>query len=315
MSRRGKRKSSDGMGKLMDEFGFTPNRPRDRETIIANMYVRILTELSLNRFKWIGLPDSVDPRYMEMQLQYGRLIVFYWDKRLARYMCVLATGLGVNPYQNPTMFRTCNPGISSVTLKPEHCVPVYGNMLRVPDLDVINIYAQRLATIDVTNDVNLMAMRHPFIVSVEDSQRLSIANFFKSVTQGEPIVYGYSGLPSADSISVLDMQIHPDTLPKMNDVKAKVWNEVMTLLGINNANQDKRERLVADEVSANNDQIVAQRGTALNARRFAAAEITRLSPTWGDGERHKGLHVEVEWNDSVYGMASETFAHITGDDS
>lgn len=60
----------------------------------------------------------------------------------------------------------------------------------------------------------------------------------------------------------------------------------MTLLGINNGNQDKKERLVADEVSVNNEQVVAARGVALHSRQMAAEEINR---------RYQ-LNVSVGWN-------------------
>ena len=65
----------------------------------------------------------------------------------------------------------------------------------------------------------------------------------------------------------------------------------MTYLGINNSNQEKRERLVEDEVSANNDQVNAFRNIALNARKQACEEINKMF----------GLNVDVEWNlDSSY---------------
>ena len=37
--------------------------------------------------------------------------------------------------------------------------------------------------------------------------------------------------------------------------KHEIWNECMTFLGINNANTDKRERLITNEVDSNNDLI------------------------------------------------------------
>jgi hypothetical protein len=59
----------------------------------------------------------------------------------------------------------------------------------------------------------------------------------------------------------------------------------MGLLGINNANQDKKERLVAAEVGANDEQVQATRNIALNARQQAAERINKLY----------GLSVEVDF--------------------
>jgi hypothetical protein len=54
----------------------------------------------------------------------------------------------------------------------------------------------------------------------------------------------------------------------------------MTLLGINNANQDKKERLVAAEVSGNDDMVSAIRATNLNARRMACDAINEMWPAY-----------------------------------
>jgi len=53
----------------------------------------------------------------------------------------------------------------------------------------------------------------------------------------------------------------------------------MSLFGINNSNQDKKERLVADEVAANNDQVAVMRAINLNARQEACTKINRLFGT------------------------------------
>ena len=64
-------------------------------------------------------------------------------------------------------------------------------------------------------------------------------------------------------------------------------NEFMGFMGINNANQDKRERLVSDEVAANNSQVGIFRADAMNAREYACELINR----------RYNLNVSVEWNE------------------
>lgn len=58
--------------------------------------------------------------------------------------------------------------------------------------------------------------------------------------------------------------------------KNMVWNEAMTFLGIDNANTDKKERLVENEVTANNGQVEASRYIMLNARRQACKQINEM---------------------------------------
>ena len=62
-------------------------------------------------------------------------------------------------------------------------------------------------------------------------------------------------------------------------------NEALTFLGINNANTDKKERLITDEVKANDEQLFVARQVMLNARKMACKEINEMF----------GLNIDVEF--------------------
>ena len=50
-------------------------------------------------------------------------------------------------------------------------------------------------------------------------------------------------------------------------------NECMSFLGLNNANTDKKERMITDEVNANNELIEMFLWVMLNTRQEACREI------------------------------------------
>lgn len=266
-----------------------PNQARERTMTTETMYQRVLTELSLNRFKWVGLPDSIDERFMELTLFRNALCVFYREESANRYLAVQGTGVGnVNMYNNPTEFQVIGNSMVNKRLGAKQCVPIWANFLRIPDHDIVYLYATKLAEVDRTIEINLKSMRQSQIMFVDENQRLSYVNLMRQHQEGQPLILGTPGM-DLSKIQVFNLGIDKDQVVNLMDVKARLWNEAMTLLGINNSNQDKKERLVADEVSANNDQVSAQRSVALKSRKIAAEQINRMY----------SLTISVDWDETA----------------
>ena len=123
------------------------------------------------------------------------------------------------------------------------------------------------------------------VVSATRSQQLSLQNLMRQREEGVDVIYSDETL-ALDTVQALDLSVNPQTLAGLRDERNQLWNEAMTVLGIGNANQDKKERLVASEVGANNDQVLISRNAALKARRDAADQINRMFE----------LDISVEWD-------------------
>lgn len=268
--------------------GFMGNPRQARKRVFESMYIRLLTELCVNRFTWIGLPSTIDVRFLEMRLFYNALAIFYYDAEYNRYFALRGTAGGTsNMYDNPTSFTVIgNAHGPNKTLNPKECVPIWANYNRMPDLDVVMVYASRLAEFDRTVEINSMQQRKPFVISAPESQRLTVVNALKQQAEGEFAIVGNENFDMNSTVQAFNTGIDKDLVLNTLLAKQKIWNECMTLLGINNANQDKRERLVADEVAANDEQVGAFRLPLLNARLEACEQINRMY----------GLSVSVEWN-------------------
>lgn len=251
------------------------NPARNRQFLIESMYQRILTELAVNRFKWDGLPDSVNPRWLELNLFYTSLCVFYFDTEYHQYLALRATGAGrINMVGNPVSFTMQGPLFKSKTLPARQVVPIWSNYLRIPDLDIVTIYAHKLAELDRTIEINSKNARVNRAIVTQENQRLTMSNITRMLDEGQKDVT-ITDRSLIEGLVPIDMGIDPMSYEKMHILRTRLWNECMGLLGINNANQDKKERLVASEVDANNDQIGAMQDVNLNARQYAVDQINK----------------------------------------
>lgn len=282
------------------------NPAMNNQVVTEQMYVRILTELCANRFKWEGLPDTVDIRFLETNLIWRGLAVFYKDADTDKYLAVQGAGSGATNFMDePTSFTIIGPNMQAKRLaavptwdmtpdgdagnrKDPECVPIWCNYMRVPDLDTIYLYARKLAKLDRSIEITADNMRKPKVIAASENERLSAINALKQLTEGQDAIFVTDGGALGSMMQVLDLGVDPLTLPNLQIAKSKIWNECMGLLGVNNANQDKKERLVAAEVGANDEQVQATRRIALNARQQACDRINEL---WG-------LSVSVDfWNE------------------
>ena len=283
--------------------GFRSNPTNDLHALTERMYMRHLTELAINRFKWTGLPKSIDPRFMELELFRHALVVFYYDYEFGRHLALAASGNGgLNMYENPVSYTTYGNRMQTKTLKGKDCVPIWANMLRTPDLDIVTVYAKRLAEMDTTIRINSKNLRKTKIIAANENSRLSMQNIQRQVDEGVEWIGVQESMNDLSNIQALDLGGDPVGLLNLMIAKSKLWNECMTMLGINNANQDKKERLVADEVAANDDQVFATRGIALNSRKLAC-ELINDKFKWPDGSN---LEISVDFNTDSEPMPAES---------
>lgn len=325
----GRNKRGSGIDWLYDSqlFGrrswaqYNPAAQRERQ--IAMMLGNVMTELAMNRFKWDGLPDSVDVRFLELTLFYRALAIYYREEEFDKEIVVQGSGASQpNVFDNPISFNVISPGTridingadtNIRTSKMLHaydparhselgeiekrklCVPIWANYLRYPELNVVQIYSSRLAWIDRTIEINSKnARRNKVLKSTPDTQ-LSLVNFNNSIDRGEEVIQVTGPLADMDAITTIDFGIPADSFEKLSILRARTWNEAMGLLGIDNANQDKKERLVAAEVGANDSQTDSMRYVSLNARRQACELISDVF----------GTKVTVDFNTEIEQRAKE----------
>ncbi len=121
-------------------------------------------------------------------------------------------------------------------------------------------------------------VKTPIIVRCSEKQKLSLKNAINQRRDNEPVIWASDLSDINEMVDTLTTNA-PIVFPQLQTQKHMILNEVFTDLGINNANMDKRERMVANEVEANNEQVKACEDVMLKAREQACKEINRIFGT------------------------------------
>ena len=251
-------------------------------------YLNRLKEYALNMFEWINLPKTVDARFIELVLFEEGKINFFED-RLIGFLALRVNESGKQNVYNEfdKKYIYANNGFRR-TRNLRNSVTIYNNYLRTPTYTTVNLYAIRLARVTRAIDLNIEAQKTPVLITCPENQKLSLKNVYEQYKGNAPVIYTDSEF-NLDSIKVLKTDA-PFVVDKLTLYKHDIWNEVMTFLGVNNSNQDKKERLVANEVSANDEQIEQARFNMLDARKDACKKINDMF----------GLNIDVKFrNDNV----------------
>lgn len=250
------------------------------------MYYNRLVELSMAMFEWKNLPDSVDPRYLELALFGDGMAVFFYDDVLEDYLALRTTiGGRLNLYNVPTDRRAYASNGYNRALDESNSVIIFNNLLRTNSVLEVSNFSKRLWDLDRTIDINAAAQKTPVLLKCDESQRLTLKNIYKQWSGNEPVIYGDKGLQT-QPIQVLSTDA-PYVADKLYTLKTQIWNEALTYLGISNVSYQKKERLLQDEVTRNMGGTIASRYSRLEARRQAAEQINRMF----------GLNISVEFRE------------------
>jgi hypothetical protein len=281
-------------------------------TATYGQYLRVLSELAVSMFEWQNVPESVDVRYLEMQLFLSGVAVWFKDEELENkpQLCLSCLPAGTfDVYGYPTR-RTAYSRYNGYnkTLSSSDSVIIYNNFLRTPSVPDCMIYAKRLHNLDRIIDVNVNAQKTPVLVRATEKQRLSLLNVYKEFDGNAPVIFGDNDLdPTA--LRALTTNA-PFVADKIYELKTQYWNEALTRLGISNINTQKKERMITDEVTRNQGGIVASRYSRLESRRTAANKINQMFGTNITVEYRQDYHIpkveDVDNSVDNYGEDGET---------
>lgn len=248
-------------------------------------YYNRLKELAISAFEWKNLPETVDPRFLELALFNDGMAVFFEDEVLG-YLC-LQTMVGgkLNVYRIPNIRTAYAQNGYNRKLDGKDSVIIYNNNLHTNSVMDIELYANRLYEVQRAIDINIQAQKTPILILADENQRLTMKNLYHQYEGNEPFIFGDKKLnPNDIKVLKTDAPLIADQLFQM---KINIWNDALTYLGISNVNLVKKERMLMDEVQRNMGGTIASRFSRLNARKQACKQINEMF----------GLNIDVEYRE------------------
>lgn len=251
----------------------SPSTVHVKNSRLRKYFRKYLFQKAISVFKW-NLPEEWDSDYFLYTL-YGLGYIAIIDTDQYGVICQGGALGGYNLYYRPSYIVITNPLIretitASIDRRTEgtadraftatsgkECVliklqPDYSSIM-----DIVGFYADQMALAAESMGINLLNIKTGTVFGAESKNKAeSYKKMYDMLSDGEPAVVidkqlmDEQGKPSwfPFTQNVKESYVVSDILSDLRKIEAMFCTEV----GIPNANIDKKERLISDEVNANN---------------------------------------------------------------
>lgn len=269
----------------------SPSTVHTKNTELQRFFARYLLQKAMSVFKW-DLPETWDRDYFLYVLYgIGYIAVINTDKYgVIPQQCGLD---GYNIFYQPKRALVTNPllkGLRSLDIGTQCTLiklqPDYGSVM-----DLVGFYADMMALTAETAGVNLVNSRLSYVFFGKNKNTAeSQKKLFDRVASGEPATFVDTALYDVQSGN-------PSWIPFQQNVgqnyiagdalaDLRKWEMMFdTDIGIPNANTDKKERLISDEVNANNVEVTSKADLWLDQLQKSFAQTSKMF----------GIKLGVEW--------------------
>lgn len=271
----------------------SPSTEHTSTNATSKFFTRYLLQDVMSVWKWT-IPDWWSKNYFLYTLYCnGFIAIVKTDKYgVIPQWCSLH---GYNVFYQPTHAIISNPLISGI-LEPrigEQCElivlqPDYGGVL-----DIVTKYADIMAMTVQTAGCNIMASKLAYVFNAKNKASAeTFKKLFDKISSGDIAVVQDVSTKSGDSVKSWDTfssnlkenYIAGDLLLDLQKWKNLFYTEI----GIPNCNVEKKERLIKDEVNANNSATLSKVSSWLENCKKCCDKVNLMFPD---------IKINVEWRD------------------
>lgn len=283
-----------------------PSTVHVQNTGLSRYYRRYLLQKAISVFKWT-MPEGWAENYV-LYVLYTLGFVGIIDTEKFGVQALQCGLRGYNIQYQPTTVIISNPllpdtkekriGKEAVLLRLQ---PDYGGIM-----DMVGYYADLMALASETASVNLANSKLSYVFTAANKAAAeSFKKLFDRVASGELCVVQDKALVNPDGSpawqafeqNVGANYIVPEILADMRKIEAMFDTDI----GIPNANTDKRERLITDEVNANNVETASKCELWLESLKKSCKQARDMF----------GIELDVDWRvnpKEVTGNEVESYA-------
>ena len=241
----------------------SPSTVHVKNTRLRRFFRKYLFQKAISVFKW-NIPENWDADYFLYTL-YGMGYIAVINTDQYGVICQGGALGGYNLYYRPSYIIITNPlirGTITANLGRDCALiklqPDYSGIM-----DIVGYYADQMALASESLGINLLNVKSGTVFGAESKAMAeSYKKMYDTLSDGDPAV--------VIDKKLLDDQGKPTWFPFTQHIKESyVVSDILsdmrkievmfdTEIGIPNANTDKRERLITDEVNANNTETASR---------------------------------------------------------
>ena len=244
---------------LINYFNLQPSEVKGRCNTATELHKRYLYTKVYSTLKFT-LPESWDINFFRFWLfRYGSIGVIYTSEFgwVAQPYSVDELQL----YYNPRKITVYNQFIK----KPKTgIIGINAGIIRIMDDyygldDIVTKYAEMLAQIDRSINVNLMNCNVTALFEADSKKQADeVKEAYGDATTGQPLVVVNKDVMGGKQITTLLPNIGNNYIvDRLLTARRCIINAFLTEIGIRNANYEKKERLNSAEITENNDETKA----------------------------------------------------------
>lgn len=237
-----------------------------------------IKKLCMSLYKWKHLPPSMESEYFEKYLfEYGYCAMVY-DNQFGDLVlpCTGYGGLNFNEEYTKYHVRYTTIGDKDYTVG-NNFVLVKNNSLKTSTKIIAEYYKNKLFNISRGIDINISNNKTPYLIRIDPKEKFSIERLFDNIDEFEEKIYTTKNV-NTSNFQILDLKV-PFIAQELKELYRSTWNDFLTDIGINNFQENKKERLIQNEVNANNQERYFNIKEGLRFRRKAAKEFNKMRGT------------------------------------